>query len=612
MKKENIFISWHYTTHGIAYLKHVLSAFYRYNDINIYKQNNLTQEDMNKTFSIEQGERFIFDKVYYLSTPQKTFDKLSLRRFDYIDNIIKKDVDIQNDDELFNVWKDLIDIRKEHYKKHKKTISLKEEINFVKNKHKHTYKKWEKSLWRDMHHYSIEEQIYWFGKISNAKKYYKNGSSFIKKTFDIDNLRNTLKISKKIIPFINELKEKHPNANFTINVSLGSNETQVVWHVLSELNILPHSTTLIQSYDNKEKKSVRFKPFLIKKIPNKILTEISSQVSLYNTKVKSESRKLAELKMKHYIKYGFAILLLGERGIGKTRIAESYNEYENFISVNCASFTNNLIAESILFGHKKGSFTGANEDKKGVFIEANKGVLFLDEIHHLDKLTQAKLMKALQTDENNNFTIRPVGGNQKDTKKISLTIILASNINVKELKNKLLPDFYDRVTQLVIELPPLRESIDDLQQELEIVWKQMKFNSNDYREIVEKDKKLSAWLKKLKLYGNYRDLQKITIFYNSYLRFDSELLKLIPEKNAFYFTKNQFEKYISIGESTNSVNEFSSDKKAEDLIDEFKSKLANWAINKFHGAPNAAAHFKSLGGKTTAPTLYNWCKIKVP
>ncbi|NOQ28113.1 MAG: AAA domain-containing protein [Bacteroidales bacterium] len=592
MKEENIFITWHYTTHGIAYLKHILSAFYKYGTQEIYNQESICQEEMKDVFSQDE-EGFVFDKVYYLTAPQSTFDKLSRRRFDYLSNIIEDDF-IKNDKSL-KAWEAIIKKRKDN----KYNWSIKDEDSFVKDNYKEFYKYWKKTLWRDMHHYQIDDQIWWFGNYSNAKQIYPNGERFITKSFDIKNLRDASNISKQIQPFINKIKAEHPNANFVINSSLGSNETQVVWQVLSETGHLPRETTLLQTYDNKEVSDKRFKPIIIKRIPNKILSEITKHFPIYN-EVKSQSRKVAELKMKQYLQSGFTILLLGERGIGKTRLVE--NE-KIIIALNCATFTNNQIAESILFGHKKGAFTDAKEDYTGAFKLAENNILFLDEIHHLDKLPQAKLMRALQTDKYNRYKITPVGGEEEIIGK--LTIILASNNSIEELKKKLLPDFYDRITQLVIELPPLRRSKEDIPQEFKKIWHQMKFEEQyPFKEYLQNDKKFVTWISEQELYGNYRDLQKIAIYYKTFLNFNDDIKSLLDEKNAFDFAKKEFEKYNWTKQDEE--HEFSEDKTAGEMIDDFKKRLAEWAILRFSGAPKAESHFKKLGGKTTKETLYNW------
>ena len=120
----------------------------------------------------------------------------------------------------------------------------------------------------------------------------------------------------------------------------------------------------------------------------------------------------------------------------------------------------------------------------------------------------------------------------------------------------------------------------------------------------KKDKKFLEWISEQKLYGNYRDLQKIAIYYKTFLDFNDDLKCLLSEKNAFDFAKKEFEKY----NWTKQVEEreFYEDKTAEEMIGDFKKRLAEWAIQKFNGAPKAESHFKNLGGETTRGTLYNW------
>ncbi len=599
-KQKNILITWHYTTHGIAYLKHILSAFYcekvSINNLNV---KNISQEEMNVVFD-KYNRGFLFDKVYYLTAPQATFDNISARRFNYKDQILRKD-DLIKKSETLKIWEA---IRKWNLDDIEKEITGVEK-EFTKDE----YKLWESQIWRDIQHYRISDQLLWFKKYSNAHTNYKKEFFEVKK-FNIKNLRDTSEISKELHPFIYKLKKEFPNANFIINAVLGSNETQVVWQIFSELNLLPRNSKLIRTYDNKiSNKNKIFKNFNIEEIPSKILSEVVSNIKLYGEKPKSKVRKLAELKMQRYIRSGFSILILGERGIGKTRLAEKYSSNKKVVSINCASFTNNLIAESILFGHKKGAFTDAKEDKKGVFEEADGGILFLDEIHHLDKEVQAKLMKAMQTDERNRFTIRRLGENKEQ--KINTTIILASNISIQDLHKKLLPDFYDRITQLVIEIPPLRESPEDLYDEFKKIWIQMKFEHfYPFDNVVQKDEKLIEWIKSLKLFGNYRDLQKIAIYYKTFLDFNNELKDLLGINNPFEFTIQEYNKYISFNEKNQGVESFfSKDKSIKEMGNCFKAQFADWAIRRFSGAPNAVKHFNKLGDKTTKETLYKWRKL---
>ncbi len=600
-KVKNIYITWHYTTHGIAYLKHILSAFYcgkcKPGDESI-SQTGISQDEMNEIFNSSSKQGFLFDKVYYLTAPQKSFDKISSRRFYYRKNIFEDEKIIQNN--LLEVWKSVINLNRIH-----DDYCLQSELEYVNKEYPEHFEKFKELLWRDMQHYPIRSQIYWFTQLSNASELYKD--RFEEKQFQINDLRDFLDITQNIYQWVIQLPKKHPNARFFINVSLGSNETQVVWHILAEFGLLPQHTTLLHTYDNKSDISDnRFKEVQIKEVPFNLISKINQSVKLFD-KPKSRSRKLAELKFQNYLQQGFAILVLGERGSGKTALIEKYKDQNNFVDVNCASFDDDNKAESELFGYEKGIFTGAEKRTEGLFHRANGGILFLDEFHHLSKPVQAKLMKALQTDENNNMHIRRMGSVKKE--KINCKVIMASNLPIEELrKTKLLPDLYDRVSQLIIEIPPLRETPEDRLDDWEKTWNHMKFYKHPLRQIKEipKDRELIEWLRGLPLYGNYRDLQKIAIFYFTYLTFNKECKDLTPQKSAFEYAKYEFQKYHS-NQNQSIVSElFHNDKSTKEMITFFKQKLAEWAIDRFDGAPNAEKHFAKMGDTINARTLYKW------
>ncbi|MBC7197471.1 MAG: sigma-54-dependent Fis family transcriptional regulator, partial [Deferribacterales bacterium] len=150
------------------------------------------------------------------------------------------------------------------------------------------------------------------------------------------------------------------------------------------------------------------------------------------------------------------VLILGESGTGKEVIANLIHKYSNrknneFFAVNCNAIPASLL-ESELFGYEKGSFTGADKDKKGYFELANNGTLFLDEIGDLELDIQVKLLRVLQ--EN---TIRRVGG--KKEIKLNVRYVFATNVNLenKVKDGKFRKDLYFRLKVAEIKLPPLRE-----------------------------------------------------------------------------------------------------------------------------------------------------------
>src|SRR6185295_5059561 len=155
------------------------------------------------------------------------------------------------------------------------------------------------------------------------------------------------------------------------------------------------------------------------------------------------------------------VLLSGESGTGKEVIASSLHSRSSrrdqpFVAVNCGAISTELI-ESELFGHTKGSFTGADRDRKGLWEEADKGTIFLDEITETTPAFQVKLLRALQQGE-----IRRVGSNQ--TLKVDVRVIAASNRNVEKevAAGRFREDLFYRLNAVAITLPPLRERKEDI------------------------------------------------------------------------------------------------------------------------------------------------------
>ncbi len=155
------------------------------------------------------------------------------------------------------------------------------------------------------------------------------------------------------------------------------------------------------------------------------------------------------------------VLIVGESGSGKELIArnihyQSDRRYENFVPVNCAAIPRDLI-ESELFGFVKGAFTGAKEDKTGLFEQANNGTIFLDEISELPYTAQAKLLRVLETGE-----LDKIG--RKRSYRVDVRVISATNRDMSKLleEDKFREDLYYRLNILNIKAPPLRERQGDL------------------------------------------------------------------------------------------------------------------------------------------------------
>ena len=197
------------------------------------------------------------------------------------------------------------------------------------------------------------------------------------------------------------------------------------------------------------------------------------------------------------------VLLTGESGTGKELVARAIHDLspraeKPFISINCGAFTETLL-ESELFGYIKGSFTGANTNRKGLFEAAHGGTIFLDEIGEMSPAMQVKLLRVLQERR-----VRPVGAH--DEMPIDARVIAATNRDLKQMSEEgtFREDLFYRISVIPINLPPLREKPEDIPELIEHFIK--KFCDQSGKSLTISPKAIQL-LENYAWHGNVRELE---------------------------------------------------------------------------------------------------------
>lgn len=225
-----------------------------------------------------------------------------------------------------------------------------------------------------------------------------------------------------------------------------------------------------------------------------------------------------------------SVLIIGESGVGKEIIPRvihdnSPRKREKYFAINCGSIPEGTI-DSELFGHEKGSYTGAIGESEGYFGIANKGTLFLDEVGELPMATQARLLRVLETGE----YIR-VGG--QEIRKTNVRIVAATNVNMRKAisEGKFREDLYYRLNTIPINMPPLRERGNDILLLFRLFAMQM---AEKYKlPKITLDDEAKQVILKYKWPGNVRQLKNITeqmsVIAEKRVIDREEILRFIPQ-----------------------------------------------------------------------------------
>ncbi len=271
------------------------------------------------------------------------------------------------------------------------------------------------------------------------------------------------------------------------------------------------------------------------------------------------------------------VLVRGETGTGKELIARALHfgsdrQNKPLITVNCAALSENLL-ESELFGHEKGSFTGAHEQRIGRFEQANGGTLFIDEIGDISLQTQVKLLRALQFGE-----FERIGGTK--TLKVDVRVITATNRNLEEMIEKGLfrQDLYYRINVIAINLPALRERKEDIPLLIKhFIDKFSKEISKDVRNI---SKEAHNQLMHYHFPGNIRELENI-------------IESAVVMARGEIITINDFTPDVLSSSESTALNPRNFDDSYDKKLEAFETTMINDALELKDGNQSQAA--KVLG-----------------
>ena len=369
-------------------------------------------------------------------------------------------------------------------------------------------------LWHVVNEAPLQFQREWYERYSPL--YARNRELIEFVDVDVDNAESPDQVATEMHRWLRN--NNYPDQNLLVNLRGTSTAVQFGWYYLAWRMPVLKNAAFIECRTDRGSRTERFVPIKVAVVPKDPIAKLGHQLAPRSWE--SEWRKRARAQLRFYLGQddNFSVLLLGKRGTGKSRsVREAWNAKQGkaagFHEANCANFSDHQHARSELFGHKKGAFTGAVKDRKGLFEDANGGLLFLDEVHHLDKITRAMLLTALQTDGDGWYSFTPLGGSRREKSKFQL--VVASNRDVSELREKLEPDFLDRISQRCLEFPPV--SNDEREGAWNLVWEEMQFKGNNLANPVAGDQ-FRGWLQSIPLDGNFRDLQRIAILVADYQR----------------------------------------------------------------------------------------------
>jgi DNA-binding NtrC family response regulator len=391
-------------------------------------------------------------------------------------------------------------------------------------------------------------------------------------------------VRKLVLPRLRDI-----DGDLHINVSPGTPAMHSVWLILHAGGALPAGARLWSSQFSHETGRARIDPvdFSVTTYLAEIRrnARVEPDLAMYEPTARSSARRTALEHLGRYASViGAPLLILGERGTGKTRLVEKFvapfKGRKKIITVPCGGL-DSALAESALFGHCKGAFTGATTDRPGLLAEAHEGILFLDEVQDLPKTAQRMLVRVFQ-DRLRRY--RPVGSDSE--RSVDVELVCASNLSVAALRERLDADLFDRLSHLAVTIPPLRDCREDIHEDWGRVWQELRQQQN-LPVNAQWSNEIERALQHHELPGNLRDLQRLAVLCMAWWP------SLDPQV-ALCSALNEWQRFTSAEEpETDGVGAGS----RTERIHWFRRRLAQWAKGKY-GTWAAAAKFLDCDEKT--------------
>ncbi len=391
-------------------------------------------------------------------------------------------------------------------------------------------------------------------------------------------------VKEQVLPRLSVLE-----GSLHINVSPGTPAMHAVWLILQAGGAFPQGTRLWSSQYNPKTKRSRFNE--VKFEVTTYLKEIrrarclEPEQASYEPEARSPARKKAFAQLLRYAQVsGAPLLIVGERGIGKTRLVETFvkaqKKCQKVVTLACGGLDSSL-ADSLLFGHVKGAFTGAEKTRKGLLAEADNGVLFLDEIQDLPKNVQRKLVRVFQ-DRQHRY--RPLGSDNENS--VNVDLVCATNLTIVELQDRLDADLFDRISHLMVEIPPLRECREDLEDDWGRIWNEIRLDEGLPRQAPWSDD-FAREVGSHPLRGNMRDLQRLALL----------IMAWWPESNADSGIRTALDEWQQATIQSSEKEMGFGHGSRRDRTRWFRARLAQWAKEKY-GTWAAAAKALECDNKT--------------